>query len=154
MNNYSIFFLSVAFLLLFVACNTSSQIMNSTKNSATVSSKAVLLAQAQLEAYNQRDLEAFLIPYSDSVKIYNERTFNYEGIDKMRTNYASWFDSLDSLHCQIVNRISTGNTVIDHEHLTYRRKGESKTTTFEAIAIYKVEGDKIQEVTFVRPSWE
>jgi len=30
------------------------------------------LAQAQLDAYNARDIEAFLIPYSDSVELYNE----------------------------------------------------------------------------------
>ncbi|MEN0047290.1 MAG: hypothetical protein AAF806_09550 [Bacteroidota bacterium] len=29
------------------------------------------LAQEQLDAYNNRDIDAFLIPYADSVKIYN-----------------------------------------------------------------------------------
>ncbi|MEO1437906.1 MAG: nuclear transport factor 2 family protein [Bacteroidota bacterium] len=115
-------------------------------------STAVDLAEAQLMAYNQRDLEAFLSPYGDSVKIFNDlEQFGYQGKAAMRENYASWFSSVDTLHCTVVNRIATGNTVIDHENVVFRRTGTSDVVTFEAIAIYKVADGKIQEVHFVRP---
>lgn len=115
-------------------------------------SVAVDLAEAQLIAYNNRDLDAFLIPYGDSVKIFNDlEEFGYQGKVGMRENYASWFSSVDTLHCEVVNRIATGNTVIDHENVVFRMAGEKEIVQFEAIAIYKVAAGKIQEVHFVRP---
>lgn len=112
-------------------------------------SKAVQLAQEQLDAYNQRDLEAFLFPYSDSVKVFTDHELSYQSKINMRKNYASWFGGLDSLHCTLLNRISEGSTVVDHEEVYYKRKnGESNT--FHAIAIYTIRDGKIQEVMFPR----
>ena len=45
----------------------------------------VELANAQLEAYNNRDIDAFVEPYSDSVKVYNDkRELLYQGKETMR----------------------------------------------------------------------
>lgn len=148
------------FLCCFVACEDEEkpEIIQAIEDAAAdhvrPESAADKLVQEQLEAYNKRDLDEFLKPFSDSVKVYNNlRDFNYQGIDKMRENYANWFDGLDTLNCQIVNRISAGNTVIDYERLTFKRKnGEGNTS--ETIAIYRIGDDKIQEVTFVRPVWK
>lgn len=149
------YFVSMFVLSLCFACGITNKEMAATvPATSTISSPAVILAQEQLDAYNKRDITAFLKPYSDTVKVYNERTFNYQGIENMRTGYTDWFDSLDSLHCQVVNRISSGNTVIDHERLTFRRKGAATSTTFEAIAVYKVWDGKIQEVMFIQPAFE
>ncbi len=109
------------------------------------------LAQQQLDAYNRRDIDAFLVPYSDSVKVYNNITeFGYQGKEKMREGYIGFFSKLDSLHCDVVNRIVTENTVIDHEKLYFRAPGQPAQTG-EAIAIYKIAHNKIQEVYFVNP---
>ena len=114
-------------------------------------SEAVALAEQQLQAYNQRNLDAFLVPYSDSVKVYNSlHQFGYQGLDNMRENYAGWFNTLDSLHCEVVNRIATGNTVIDHERVYFKRPKQD-AQIIEALAIYKIGQGKIQEVHFVRP---
>jgi len=113
-------------------------------------SEAEQLAQAQLEAYNQRDIDAFLVPYSDSVKVYdNLRDFSYQGKDRMRAGYAGFFQSVDSLHCTLVNRIVLGNVVIDQEEVYIARGG--KKTIFEAIAIYTIRNGKIEEVAFKSP---
>ncbi|MEM6722519.1 MAG: nuclear transport factor 2 family protein [Bacteroidota bacterium] len=115
-------------------------------------SAAVDLAEAQLTAYNKRDLEAFLVPYGDSVKVFNDlEAFGYQGKATMRENYKSWFSQVDSLHCTVVNRIATANTVIDHEEVVYRIAGKQELIRFEAIAIYKIGDEKIQEVHFVQP---
>jgi hypothetical protein len=104
------------------------------------------LAQAQLEAYNARDIEAFLIPYSDSVEVYRfPNTLQYKGIDKMRERYGAMFANTPDLHCQLLGRMVQGNTVIDQELVT-RKKGEP---LIEAIAIYKIAHGKIQRVYFV-----
>lgn len=104
------------------------------------------LAQEQLDAYNNRDIDAFLIPYADSVKIYNfPNTLIMSGKEQMRSSYSQMFKNTPNLHCELVNRIVMGNTVIDQESVT--GFGADK---FEAIAIYKIKGEKIVEVYFVR----
>lgn len=106
------------------------------------------LAQAQLDAYNNRDLEAFLEPYSDTVKIYNfPNEFRYQGKETMRNNYGGMFERLKDLNCQLVNRMVSGNTVIDHESVLFN----ADQPRMEVFAIYKMAYGKIQEVYFIRP---
>ncbi|KEO72415.1 nuclear transport factor 2 family protein [Anditalea andensis] len=106
------------------------------------------LAQEQLDAYNNRDIDAFMIPYSDDVKVYQfpDRLL-YEGKAPMRDQYARYFGMTPDLHVTLVNRIVQGNTVIDQEEVT-RVTGEEPA---KAIAIYKIKGDKIAEVYFIKP---
>lgn len=104
------------------------------------------LAQAQLDAYNRRDLEAFLLPYDDSVAVYSfPNQLQYRGKAQMRQVYGEMFQTLPDLHCTLVNRMVMGNTVIDQESVVFR-KGEKP---LKAIAIYKVKAGKIVEVYFV-----
>jgi hypothetical protein len=65
----------------------------------------------------------------------------------MREGYSLMFANSPDLHCEIINRIILGNTVIDQERVV-RIKGQKP---IEVIAIYKIHGDKITEVYFVRP---
>lgn len=103
------------------------------------------LANEQLEAYNSRDIEAFLKPYSDTVKVYNEKhELLYQGIETMRTQYGSMFERTPDLNCKLLNRIAVGNTVIEHEEVVF---GEGRK--IYAIVMYKVGFDKIQEVHFL-----
>ncbi len=108
----------------------------------------VRLAQQQVEGYNRRDLDAFLAPYSDSVKVYNKHELSYQGIDKMRAANAEWFASVDTLHAKILDRISEGNTVIDHEEVYYKLK-DGQANTMHSIAIYTIQNEKIQEIIFL-----
>ena len=105
------------------------------------------LAQMQLNAYNLGDIESFLEAYSDTVKVYGfPDIFRYQGKDKMRANYASFFESTPDLHCELVNRIVLGSTVVDQELVTGLNNGRE----IRAIAIYKIRDGKIQEVYFDR----
>ncbi|MCB0705154.1 MAG: nuclear transport factor 2 family protein [Saprospiraceae bacterium] len=137
--------------LFFTACQSDSA--KETPAKAPEPSLAEKLADQQLVAYNKRDLESFLTFFSDTVKVYNSlHEFGYQGTQKMYEVYEGWFGMTESMHCQIINRIATGNTVIDHERIEYTIDG--KENAFESIAIYKVAGDKIAEVHFVRPEWK
>lgn len=103
------------------------------------------LANVQLEAYNKRDIDGFLEPYSDTVKVFNEkRELLYQGIETMRTQYSAMFDRTPDLNCNLLNRIAVGNTVIEHEEVTF---GEGRK--IYAIVMYKVGFGKIQEVHFL-----
>lgn len=105
------------------------------------------LAQEQLEAYNKRDIEAFVRPYSENVKIFNfPSELMYEGREKMYDLYGRMFARTPDLHCKLVNRMVMGNTVIDQEEVTISKN----EPPMRAIAIYKIKDGKIAEVYFVR----
>lgn len=104
------------------------------------------LAQQQLNGYNARDIDAFLAPYAEDVEIYRfPNELLYTGKEKMRQNYGKMFDNTPDLYCKLVNRMVQGNTVIDQE-LVYGRGDKP----FEAIAIYKIDNSKIQQVYFIQ----
>jgi imidazolonepropionase-like amidohydrolase len=103
------------------------------------------LAQRQLNAYNLRNIEAFLEPYADDVEVYNyPNTLLFKGKETMRTGYTQMFENTPNLHCELVGRISQGNVVMDKERV---KMGEN---IVEAIAIYHIENEKIKKVYFVR----
>ena len=103
------------------------------------------LVQQQLNAFNARDIEAFLAPYSDSVAIYNlNGKLQMKGKDRMREVYSKFFDRSPDLHCQIMNRIVQGNTVIDQENTTITGR-----KPFGGIAVYTIEHGKIATVHFI-----
>lgn len=105
------------------------------------------LAQAQLDAYNQRNLEAFLLPYDDSVAVYTfPNQLQYRGKTQMRQVYGEMFQNLPDLHCTLLNRMVLENTVIDHELVVFRKGQQS----LKAIAIYKIKNGKIAEVYFLQ----
>ncbi|UII32557.1 nuclear transport factor 2 family protein [Fulvivirga ulvae] len=104
------------------------------------------LADLQLDGYNNRDIETFLSAYSDSVKVYNfPATLLYTGKENMQKRYSDMFDKMPDLHCELVNRIVEGHTVIDHENVIF----DKSKPAMRAIAIYKVSEGKIQEVYFI-----
>jgi len=112
----------------------------------SMESVAVKLANEQLEGYNNRDIDAFTLPYAEDIKVFTfPNTLLYQGKEEMKNIYGRMFSRTPDLHCHLVNRIVMGNTVIDHEEVTLI-KGEKP---MKAIAIYKIKGDKISEVYFI-----
>lgn len=104
------------------------------------------LVQRQLNAYNARNLEAFLEPYADDVELYDYTTGKLLGKSKesMRKDYA-FFKQVPELHCEIKARIVQGNIVIDKENVTgFGGKA------LEATAIYHIENNKIRKVYFIQ----
>lgn len=103
------------------------------------------LAQRQLNAYNFRNIDAFLEPYHDEVEVYDfPDKLIYKGKEAMRIGYTQMFENVSNLHCELVNRIVEGNVVIDQELVQY---GEEM---IKATAIYHIEEGKIKKVYFVR----
>ncbi len=104
-----------------------------------------VLAQRQLNAYNLRNLEAFLEPYAEDVEIYNyPDELVYTGKETMRKNYGPMFTNTPNLHCELLGRIVQGNVVIDKERVQFGN------TILQATAIYHIENGKIKKVFFIR----
>lgn len=101
------------------------------------------IVQEQVEAYNSRDIEAFLSFYSEHVKIYTfPNKLESDGKAAMREGYASFFKNAKVLNCTITKRIVRNSIVIDEELVKYN------DTEFTGVAIYEVENGKIVKVTF------
>ncbi|GGD35682.1 nuclear transport factor 2 family protein [Flavobacterium orientale] len=117
------------------------------QDKSSIEKEATALAQEQLDGYNKRDIEAFLKPYSENVKVYTfPDQLLYEGKAKMREEYTAMFNQLPDLHCKLVNRIVLNNKVIDHEEVVFM-KSEPK---LYAIAVYTITDGKISEVRFMQ----
>lgn len=103
------------------------------------------LAQRQLNAYNLRNIDAFLEPYADDVEVYQyPNTLQFKGKETMRKTYSQLFENIPNLHCELVGRIVQGNVVIDKERVQF---GD---TIVEAVAIYHIENGKIKKVLFIQ----
>lgn len=105
----------------------------------------VWLVQQQLNAYNAHNLEAFLMPYSDSVAIYNSRgVLMMKGKKAMRESY-QFIQQVPGLYCRLLNRIESGNTIIDHEEIWMdARPGKPQY----GVAMYTIDKGKIVSVVF------
>jgi len=104
------------------------------------------LAQQQVNAYNARNIEAFLEPYAEDVELYLfPGKLISKGKEAMRKTYSTMFDKYPDLHCEIKQRIINLNSVIDKESVSGLRPGV-KT---EATAIYEIKNDKISKVYFI-----
>lgn len=105
------------------------------------------LVQKQLDAYNAQDIEAFLKTYSEDVEVFNfPDEFLYKGTDKMRVVYSHAFQHNPDQKAVVSERIVSGNTVVDKEHVT----GRSNGAEIDAIVIYKIENGVIDKVYFIK----
>ena len=107
--------------------------------------KAIELVQGQLDAYNNRNIEQFCRYFASDIKVYDGRSgaVTMEGMEAFRARYTEVFE-LPDLHCTLVNRIEQDDIIIDQESVVFRKD----EPLVKAIAVYRVEGEKIQEVRF------
>jgi hypothetical protein len=110
-------------------------------------SAAEEIVQKQLDAYNARDMEAFLATYADNVELYGfPSTALTRGKEELRKRYALRFaDTI--LHAIIVKRIVMGNVVVDHERI--RITLPEGPGVMEATVIYEVRDGKIARSTLI-----
>lgn len=108
--------------------------------------------EAQLVAYNQRDVEAFIACYTADCVIEDgagKRLMS--GHTEMRPRYQSLFDGSPHLHCDVVQRIRIGSYVLDEERISGRLPGIDPEVR-RALAIYRIDSDSglIAHVRFLR----
>lgn len=104
------------------------------------------VAQKQLDAYNNKNLEEFLSAYTNDVGVYQfPDSLIYKGIDKMKKVYKEFFERSPKVICRLINRIVNGKYVIDFESISNHHSG----IDFEAVAMYEVENGLIKKVWFL-----
>ena len=114
---------------------------------ANVTLSAADIVQAQLDAYNAQDLDAFCGFYAEDAVL---GTYNGDvatvGIAAIRARHAKLFAEFPQNQAERVNRIVVGANVIDHEQVLRAPGAES----FQVAAIYTLAGGKIACVDFVK----
>ena len=102
---------------------------------------AIEVVQAQLEAYNRRDLEPFLKLFSETVQIFRMPALEPSilGKSQFADFYATQRFNRSGLRADLVNRIAFGNKVIDHERIH-----GVLAEAFEIVVVYEVIDGLIQ----------
>jgi len=104
-------------------------------------------AQEQLDAYNARNIGAFLVAFSEDVQVFNfPNELSMEGRSEMRRRYAPYFTNTPDLHVTVTKRMVQGDYVIDKE------EGTANGNKFSAVAIYHVDpaSGEIDKVWFIQ----
>ncbi len=109
-------------------------------------SQIASLIQRQLDAYNAKDIDAWLDTYAADAKQYvlhGECVASGHAAIRVRT--LPRFSEPD-LFANLLSRTVIGNIVVDHEIVT-RNFPEGKGTV-ELVCIYEVENDRIYRASF------
>lgn len=104
--------------------------------------------ERQVEAYNRRDIDAFLACYApDTVVEDATGTVVMRGHDAMRATYSELFRASPDLRADIATRIRVGDYVIDEERITGRRGAADE---IRVVAIYHVKDGVIDYIQLIR----
>jgi hypothetical protein len=104
-------------------------------------------AQAQLDAYNAQDVDAFAAVFAENATIYQrigDTIPSMQGREEIRKRYAALFAQYPNNYSTLTGRLVQGNYVMDHEYLTGRGEPVS------IVAIYEVEAGEIIRCWFLR----
>lgn len=111
------------------------------------SSKPEAVVQRQLDAYNARDLEAFVATYAEDAQLFEHPgKLIASGAAQVRERYSLRFQE-QNLHAKLIYRIVLGARVMDHERIT--RTFPKGPGTVETLAIYEVAAGRITQAWFI-----
>jgi len=124
-------------------------LITSTHSQSTDSDDPEKIVQANLDAYNMGDIEAFMSFFSEDILIRNFDSGETTALGKkeVRKIYARLFEASPDLHSRILKRTVFDNKVIDHEYITGRN---GKKDPLELVLIYEVRSGKIFRISVMR----
>jgi hypothetical protein len=101
------------------------------------------VVDAQIEAYQAKDVEQFLSCYADdaSVMLFDDTPL-FADKQVMREQYGILFADSPDLHLTIANRMTAGEFVVDEEHVSGVNFGDMPAE-MTALSVYRVTGGKI-----------
>lgn len=114
---------------------------------STESRDAERVVQAQLDAYNARDLDTWLSTYSEDAEQFMLHMGSLaKGHAAIRKRMEERFQD-PNLHARLLHRTVMENTVVDHERVL-RTLPDGELAEVEMVCIYEVKGGKIVNATF------
>jgi len=105
-----------------------------------------LPVQKQLEAYNARDIDAFMLWWADDCQCYEfPSRLLASGAAEVRERHVARFKE-PNLHGTLIKRIAVANVVVDQETVT--RTFPDGPGEVDVVAIYEVENGRIAKAWF------
>ena len=105
------------------------------------------VVQAQLDAYNAKDVEALLLTYAlDAEQFTLHGNLLAKGHEQLRERFLMRFLE-PNLHAKLLSRVVVGNIVTDAELIT--RNFPEGLGTLEMLCVYEVTDGRIQRASFV-----
>jgi len=104
------------------------------------------IVQAQLDAYNAKDIDALLLTYATDAEQYQlHGAMLASGHEQIRARFLIRFAEPD-LHAALVSRTIMENVVIDHEVVT--RNFPEGVGSVEILCVYEIADGRIQKASF------
>jgi hypothetical protein len=142
--------LAFAIALSLLGCSTAVEMepVSGPSASADVLTSAEAVVAAQLKAYNDRDIDAFMATMHPDVELLaiDDTTPRASGAEAVREVYAALFEKSPDLHSELVHRAVIGNRIVDHERITGRQGGG----VLELVMVYEVEDGGIRRAWSIR----
>jgi hypothetical protein len=108
------------------------------------------LSDAQLIAYNNRDIDAFCACYHEDVLVLDEAGKPlHQGMASFREGYGKLFAAYET-KAWITERVCLSRHVVEKERWQRRHTETGEETSGEVIVRYTVQDDKIAIVSFLR----
>ena len=105
------------------------------------------IAQKQLDAYNAQDLNKYVSYFTEDCVVSGlNGTPTETSREAIKARYAKAFAQFPQNKAELKNRITVGNTIVDHELVIRAPGGEQ----FEIIAIYTFRDGLIARVDFAK----
>lgn len=105
------------------------------------------VVKAQLDAYNARDIDAFMQYWADDARMYaHPDTLLAEGLAAIRARHVERFKEPD-LHARLIDRQVIGDTVVDRERVT--RTFPQGRGEIDVLGIYEVKASRISRAWFI-----
>lgn len=109
--------------------------------------EAEAVVARQLDAYNARDIEAFMRCWADDAQYFQHpSTLLASGAAAIRQRHVARFCE-PNLHGALLHRMSVGDIVVDRERVT--RTFPEGPGAVDVIAIYQVENGLIAKAWFI-----
>jgi len=115
--------------------------------SSVYAQEPIQVVQAQLDAYNIQDINAFANLFAEDAKLYmnlGDTDPTMTGREEIRRRYGAMFKANPNNKSTVIGRMTQGNFVFDHEWITGRDK------PIKIMAIYEVVDGLIVRCWFPR----
>ena len=111
--------------------------------------EAEAVVQRQFEAANAHDIDRFIAEFADDAQIFAPPAVAPTLVGKaaIAQHYSTKRFNIPSLHYDLLNRMVSGNTVVDHERIT-----GIEAEPYEVVLVYQVMNGRVQTVWLFRPA--
>jgi hypothetical protein len=139
--------MTLVLLLLAMACRAGDSRSDSPSTSSQKQpSPAEQVVQRQFDAYNRRDLDAFVAAHASGVRVYRyPDSLVIDGRDALRERAGKLFANAPKLHATVDDRMTQDDLVIWKETVNGMPSGKTST----AVSIWEVHDGLITRILFI-----